>query len=133
MRVGATRAAAPAALAAGDDSRASPSGSMRAWQEAHSGASRCTAISSRIVAPCFVAAVRSSAGTSGGAGGAGVPSRFSRMNSPRFTGDVRVGLLVAARMLPCVSRLPRWESAGRSTSRIAFASPSFFPMSDSSP
>ena len=35
-------------------------------------------------------------GTSGGAGGGGVPRRFSRTNLPRFTGEVRVVALPLA-------------------------------------
>ena len=43
----------------------------------------------------------------GGGGGGGSPSKFSRIQRPRFTGDVRVGLDVTVRMLPCVSNPPR--------------------------
>ena len=34
---------------------------------------------------------------SGGGGGGGVPRMFSKTNTPRFTGEVRVGLEVTAR------------------------------------
>ena len=49
----------------------------------------------------------SSFGTSGGAGGAGVPRMLSSTNRPRFTGEVRVGFEVTVRMLAWVSSPPR--------------------------
>ena len=47
------------------------------------------------------------ASTPDGGGGGGVPRMFSRIHLPRLTGEVRVGLDVAVRMLACVSTPPR--------------------------
>ena len=61
------------------------------------------------------------------AGAGGVPRRFSRMNRPRFTGDVRVGFDVTTSTEPCVSSPPRGLSAGRVTRRISFPVTSAIP------
>ena len=59
---------------------------------------------------------------SGGGGGAGVPRMLSRMNWPRFTGEVRAGFEVTARIDPCVSTPPRGLSLGSVTWRISLPS-----------
>ena len=102
-------------------SNARPSGSIRSWHELHSLFARCTAsislnFGSRPLNPLIAS---SSAGTSGGGGGGGVPRMFSKTNSPRFTGDVRVGFDVTASTAPCVSTPPRVLLAGNRTSRIS--------------
>src|SRR5580693_2465754 len=56
-----------------------------------------------------------SGGMLGGGGGDGVPRMLSRINRPRLTGEVRVGLDVTARTLPMVSTPPRVLSAGSVT------------------
>ena len=53
--------------------------------------------------------------TSAGGGGAGVPRKFSRMNWPRFTGEVRVGFEVTSKIEACVSTPPRGLSLGSET------------------
>ncbi len=50
----------------------------------------------------FSSAPSSNSGTSGGGGGGGVPSMFSNTYLPRFTGLVRVGLLVSVSTLAIV-------------------------------
>ena len=64
---------------------------------------------------------------SGGGGGAGVPSRLSRMNWPRFTGEVRVGLEVTSKIDACVSTPPRGLSLGSVTLRISLPVTSLIP------
>ena len=44
---------------------------------------------------------------------------LSRMNWPRFTGEVRVGLEVTSKIDPCVSTPPRGLSLGSVTLRIS--------------
>ncbi len=80
-------------------------------------ASRCSASVSRKESfLSFIAfAASSSGGMSGGGGGGGVPRRLSRMNKPRFTGEVRVGFEVTASTEPCVMTPPRGLSAGSLT------------------
>ena len=56
---------------------------------------------------------------SAGGGGAGVPRMFSRMNWPRFTGEVRVGFEVTSKTDACVSTPPRGLSLGSVTLRIS--------------
>ena len=51
--------------------------------------------------------VGGSSGTSGAGGGGGVPSTFSRIHLPRFTGLVRVGLEVTVSVLAIVTTPPR--------------------------
>ena len=57
-----------------------------------------------------------SEGTFGGGGGGAASSRVSRTHLPRFTGEVRFGLEVTARMDPCVST-PRRCGSDRFTLR----------------
>ena len=63
-------------------------------------------------------ATSSSPGISGGGGAGGVPKIASRIKTPRFTGDVRVGFEVTASTLPWVSTPPRALSGGNITLRI---------------
>ena len=58
-------------------------------------------------------AASSRAGISGGGGGGAMRKKLSRMNKPRFTGEVRVGFEVTARTVPCVSIPPRGLSGGQ--------------------
>ena len=44
---------------------------------------------------------------------------LSSTNSPRFTGEVRVGFEVTTSTVPCVSRPPRGLPVGRVTRRIS--------------
>ena len=50
----------------------------------------------------------------GGGGAGGVPSRLSRINKPRFTGEVRVGFLPSAalELVPAVVRAAREAHPG---------------------
>ena len=59
----------------------------------------------------------SKAGMSGGGGGVGDPRKFSRMNCPRFTGDVRLGFEVIISTAACVSSPPRGLFSGNVTRR----------------
>ena len=61
---------------------------MMLWQLAQMGFARCAAINSRAVRGLARSFFSGSGGTFGGGGGGGVPRRFSRMNLPRFTGEV---------------------------------------------
>ena len=63
----------------------------------------------------------------GGGGAVGTPSRLSRMNSPRLTGEVRSGFDVIASTVPCVNTPPRGLSAGNCTSRMSFPLTSEMP------
>ena len=54
----------------------------------------------RIDRTCPSSLVSLSDGTSGGGGGGGIESSVSRMNLPRFTGDVRLAYDVTVSMLP---------------------------------
>ena len=95
-------------------------GSIRAWQEAQVAWLRCRTIDSRTdgVRPEIFLPASSSDGIFGGGGAGGEPRMLSRMNKPRFTGEVRSGLEVTARTVPCVKMPPRGLPAGRSTRRI---------------
>src|SRR5438552_10224028 len=75
---------------------------MFLWQFAHAGFMRCCSIRWRSELDCDAAAASGNSGTFGGGGGGGVPRICSRTHLPRLTGDVRVGLDVTVRMLPCV-------------------------------
>ena len=102
-------------------SKAKPNGSMRLWQEAQSGFSRCIAKASRrlmVLPSCFFSEASSEATFAGGGGG-GVPRKLSRMNNPRFTGEVRVGFEVTANTLPMVNKPPRGLSGGSLTKRMS--------------
>ena len=88
-------------------SSAKPMGSMREWQEAHTGLARCISIAWRIdILPSLPCG--SSDGTFGGGGGGGVPRRFSRTHLPRCTTDVRFGYEVTVSRLPCPRTPPRF-------------------------
>ena len=56
-----------------------------------------------------------------------MPKMLSRMNSPRFTGDVRLGFDVTASNVACVSTPPRGLPAGNSTRRISSPSTPSMP------
>src|SRR4051794_34031989 len=96
-------------------SRARPGGSIRIWQEAHRGLSRCKARASRWGGgrSAGLVIVSSRGGTLGGGGEGGEPRMFSRIHLPRLTGDVRVGLEVTVRTLPMVITPPRGSLGGR--------------------
>ena len=49
----------------------------------------------------------------------GDPKMLSKMNKPRFTGEVRVGFEVTTSIEPWVSSPPRGLSSGRLTRRIS--------------
>ena len=53
------------------------------------------------------------AGCPAAAAAGGVPRMLSRMNRPRFTGEVRSGFDVTTRTVPCVSTPPRGLSGGQ--------------------
>ena len=87
-------------------SSARPSGSMRAWQEAHAALLRCFSSCSRRETD-LPRSFSSRAGTSGGGGGGGAPRRFSRIHLPRSTGEVRLGYDETVRTLACRQTPPR--------------------------
>ena len=88
-------------------SRAGPSSCGTTRRRRSCGESRAACGARAPAWPCCVA---SSSGTSGGGSGGGEPRMFSRIHLPRFTGDVRPGLLVSVRMLACVSTPARRSS-----------------------
>src|SRR5262245_62013807 len=83
-------------------SKPKPIGSIRAWQEAQAGFSRCCSIRWRNVPLSSFSLFNS--GTSGGGGGGGELRKFSKTHLPRLTGEVRVGFDVTVRILACVSK-----------------------------
>ena len=89
-------------------SSANPTGSIRAWQLAHTGLVRCRSIRSRIEndCPCSVS-FSGRLGTFGGGEGGGAPSRLLSTHSPRWVGDVLFGYEVTVKMLACPSSPPR--------------------------
>ena len=89
---------------------------MRAWQEAHSAAFRCWSSCSRIVTAPRRSG--STAGTSDGGGGAGLPRRRSSTHAPRVTGDVVVPFAVTFRTAAWVRNPPRGLPGGSCTRRI---------------
>src|SRR5262245_30413847 len=79
-------------------SRPKPSGSIRAWQEAHMALVRCcsSCLRSEAVEPILDS---SRLGTSGGGGGGGALRMFSRIHLPRSTGEVLVAYEETVRIL----------------------------------
>ena len=100
-------------------SRAKPGGSILAWQAAHDARCRCLASCSRIVVAPRMSG--STASTSGGGLGGGVPRMRSSTHAPRRTGEVVVPLAVTFSTLAIVSTPPRWLSGGSSTLRNSHA------------
>src|SRR5262249_42127846 len=98
-------------------SKARPRGSIRLWHEPHKRLLRWTLSVSFSVGglPLMVAATCSIDGIFGGGGGGGVPKRLSRINKPRFTGEVLSGFDVTTRNVPCVRTPPRGLSDGNVT------------------
>src|SRR5262249_14466137 len=88
-----------------------PSGSITAWHVAQAGVARCSSNRSRTDCGLPVSVFSLSVGTFGGGGGGGVPRRFSRINFPLSTGEVRLGYDVTVRILPCPSSPRRFSSA----------------------
>src|SRR5262249_22417186 len=70
-------------------SNAKPSGSMLAWQLAHTALLRCCSIRSRREAGLLFPSFCLSGGTFGGGGGGGAPSSVSSTHLPRKTTEVR--------------------------------------------
>ena len=100
-------------------SSAKPSGSIWAWQLAHTGLLRCCSIRSRTDAGFPPSPFSGSAGTSGGGAGGGAPRMFSSSHFPRTTGEVRVAYDVTVRMLPCPSRPRRGLVGKRDPAEVA--------------
>src|SRR5579863_9463768 len=90
-------------------------GSIRRWQEAHSGLASWFNIRARRVSGLSALASGSLVSTFGGGGGTFWHSNCSRMKMPRAVGEVSVGPALAARN-DASPRIPaRWESAGNFT------------------
>ena len=85
------------------------------WKQA--GLSRCRSSRSRTDAGRPSSPRSGRPGTSAGGEGGGVPSRLSRTQRPRSTGDVRFGYDVTVRKLPCPSNPPRGSSSPKVTRR----------------
>ena len=90
---------------------------LRRMHDAQAGFRRWVSSSSRTDAAFPPSARWGSAGTLGGGGGGGVPRRLVSSHLPRSTGEVRVGMDVASRMLPWPSRPPRSSRFARVTRR----------------
>src|SRR5581483_6748190 len=91
-------------------SRLSPSGSILAWQLAHTGFARCTSNICRTVSGFPSLLLNSSAGTFGGGAGGGAARIFSSSHLPRIVGDVRVVYDVTASTLALPSSPKRFSS-----------------------
>ena len=85
-----------------------PSGSIRAWQPAQLAADTWESTSDDAVSPSPESG--RTAFTFGGGGGAGRLKIFSRIHTPRRTGEVRVLSLAEARKAAVVTRPPRRPS-----------------------
>jgi len=83
----------------------------------------CSSIRWRSVPVSGVPAGLSSGGTSAGAGGGGVPSRFSNTHLPRFTGEVLVGFDVTVKIDAWVRIPPRWSPVKATRRKFSPATP----------
>src|SRR5689334_14533442 len=99
-------------------SSASPIGSMKRWQELHTGLLLCISIRSRVVRrrPLPASGLASKGGTFGGGGGGGDPISTDITHLPRSTGEVRSAIEVSFRKLPWL-RIPRRRGSGYVTRR----------------
>ncbi len=91
-------------------SRLNPSGSMRAWQLAHTGLARCISSICRTDNGLPSLLLDSSDGTLGGGAGGGAARIFSSSHLPRMVGEVRVVYEVTASTLALPSSPKRFGS-----------------------